>query len=76
VDRNSRDTVELSLDYDGARWWIMDPPLPRISKWALIEFSERIISSMNGLVKAGKASEGQKRYYTSYKDIVAFLKGL
>jgi hypothetical protein len=76
VDRNSRDTVALSLDFDGTRWWIMDPPLPRISKWALIEFSERIISSMNGIVKAGKASDGQKRYYASYKDIVAFLKGL
>lgn len=76
VDRNGRDTVTLSLDYDGSRWWIMDPPLPRVSKWALIEYSERIISSMSGIVKAGKASEGQKRYYAGYKDIVAFLKSL
>jgi hypothetical protein len=76
VDRNSRDTIKLSLDYDGARWWIVDPPLPRVSKWAIIEFSERIISSMNGLVQSGKASDGQKKYYASYKDIVAFLKGL
>jgi hypothetical protein len=76
VDRNSRDTVSLSLEYDGSSWWIVDPPLPRISKWALIEFSERIISSMNGIVKAGKASDGQKRYYESHRSIVAFLKGL
>jgi hypothetical protein len=76
VDRNSRDTVRLSLDFDGSLWWIVDPPLPRVSKWALIEYSERIISSMNGLVKAGKASDGQKRYYQAYKGIVAFLKGL
>jgi hypothetical protein len=76
VDRNSRDAVTLSLDSDGTRWWIVDPPLPRVSKWALIEYSERIISSMNGLVKTGKASDGQKRYYLAYKDIVAFLRGL
>lgn len=76
VDRNARDTVTLSLEYDGSRWWIVDPPLPRVSKWALIEFSERIISSMNGIVKAGKASEGQKKYYEAYRKIVSFLRNL
>ncbi len=76
VDRKSSDVVKLSLSFDGSRWWIDDPPLPRVSKWALIEYSERIISSMDGLVKAGKASDGQKRYYLSNKDIVVFLRSL
>jgi len=75
-DRSNRDTVRLRLDYDGSSWWIVDPPLPRVSKWALIEYSERIITSMNPLVKSGKASEGQKKYYTDNKDIVTFLRSL
>lgn len=76
ADRNGRDTVTLSLEYDGSRWWIVDPPLPRVSKWALIEFSERIISSMTGIVKAGKASDGQKKYYEAHRNIVTFLRRL
>ncbi len=76
VDRNDRDFIRLSLDYDGTQWWIKDPPLPRVSKWALIEFSERIISSMDDLIKKGKASEGQKKYYLNNKDIVIFLRSL
>jgi len=76
VDRIGRDTVTLSLEFDGSRWWIVDPPLPRVSKWALIEFSERIISSMTGIVKSGKASDGQKKYYEEHRDIVSFLRRL
>ncbi len=76
ADRNGRDAVTLSLEFDGSRWWIVDPPLPRVSKWALIEFSERIISSMSGIVKAGKASDSQKKYYEAHRNIVSFLKNL
>ncbi|HQI02497.1 MAG TPA: hypothetical protein PLF54_00390 [Deltaproteobacteria bacterium] len=76
ADRKSNDIVKLSLSFDGSRWWITAPPLPRVSKWALIEYSERIISSMDSLIKAGKASDGQKKYYLSNKDIVAFLRSL
>lgn len=76
VDRNSNDVIKLMLEFDGSRWWIKDPPLPRVSKWALIEYSERIISSMNDLIKTGKASDGQKKYYSSNKDIVSFLRSL
>lgn len=76
VDRKSSDIVKLSLSFDGSRWWINDPPLPRVSKWALIEYSERIISSMDSLIKTGKASDGQKKYYQSNKDIVVFLRSL
>jgi len=76
IDRKSSDIVKLSLSFDGSRWWITDPPLPRVSKWALIEYSERIISSMDSLIKAGKASDGQKKYYLSNKEIVLFLRNL
>jgi hypothetical protein len=76
IDRKSSDIVKLSLSFDGSHWWIKDPPLPRVSKWALIEYSERIISSMNDLIKTGKASDGQKKYYLNNKDIVVFLRGL
>jgi len=76
VDRKSSDVVKLSLSFDGSHWWINDPPLPRVSKWALIEYSERIISSMDSLIKTGKASDGQKKYYLSNKDIVVFLRSL
>lgn len=76
IDRKSSDVVKLSLQSDGTRWWISDPPLPRVSKWALIEYSERIISSMDSLIKAGKASDGQRKYYLSNKDIVVFLRSL
>ncbi len=76
IDRNSQDVVTLTLQYDGSRWWIMDPPVPRVSKWALIEFSERIISSMDNLIRTGRASDGQKKYFTSNKDIVVFLRSL
>lgn len=76
IDRKNQDSVTLALDYDGSRWWIMDPPLPRVSKWALIEYSERIISSMEDLIRTGKASEGQKKFYVNNKSIVIFLRSL
>ncbi len=76
VDRNDPDAVRMSIQYDGTRWWIKDPPPPRVSRWALIEFSERIISSMDELIRKGKASEGQKKYYMDNRDIVIFLRTL
>lgn len=76
VDKISQDVVTLTLEYDGSRWWITDPPLPRVSKWSLIEYSERIISSMDDLIRAGRASEGQKKYYVNNRNIVIFLRSL
>ncbi len=76
IDKSSQDAITLTLEYDGSRWWIMNPPLPRVSKWALIEFSERMISSMDDLIKTGRVSEGQKKYYINNKNIVIFLRSL
>jgi len=36
VERPHEEIVKLNLIYDGNRWWVIDPPIPRISKEALI----------------------------------------
>jgi hypothetical protein len=38
-----QEVVSFSLTFDGKRWWVVDPPLPRISKEDLLFFYEQTI---------------------------------
>ncbi len=38
AEKNDRDVVEYNMIFKGSRWWVWNPPLPRIFKKDLLEF--------------------------------------
>src|SRR5919109_2582344 len=45
-DRMSHDIVKLHLIYDGSKWWVYDPPTPRVSIEALIEYYRNTLNRL------------------------------
>lgn len=43
VDHNNQDTVTFNLVYEDNRWWVFDPPPPRLSKDGLVNYNEQFI---------------------------------
>ena len=39
-EKNDNDLVTLNLIFENSRWWVLDPPPPRVSKQVLIEYYE------------------------------------
>lgn len=72
-DYKQNDIEKLHLKYDGKQWWIIDPPLPRISKEALIKYFERIIARREG---SPRITDRQKEHYQYYVNELNELKNL
>ena len=53
---------KYTLVYKKKRWWIKDPPKPRVSRKALIEYNEGIIKAMESWVQERGVLK-QKEYY-------------
>jgi len=47
ADQLDNDLVTLNLVYEKNKWWVLDPPPPRISKDRLIEYYEYEIKHLN-----------------------------
>lgn len=62
VPNQTKEIEKYKLIYKANRWWIYDPPLPKVSRKTLIEHNNEIIKSMdNWILKEG--TEFQKQYY-------------
>lgn len=44
-DKKEHDIAMLNLIFDNNRWWVLDPPLPRIGKKAMIEEFENELAA-------------------------------
>lgn len=66
ADREDNDHVTLNLVFEQNKWWIMDPPPPRISKDVLIRYYER---------KFNKAAVNTPLWHRANK-ILTFFKSL
>jgi hypothetical protein len=62
IKTNKRSFEKYGLEYKKGRWWVNDPPIPRVSRNALIEYNDIIISRMSDFVLE-KGTKVQKEYY-------------
>jgi hypothetical protein len=81
-DIEEHDVVKLDLVFDNQsrKWLVIDPPLPRISREALIRFYESSLEAMYGSewLKNPIISQDEKRgnYQQEKLKIIKFLKNL
>jgi hypothetical protein len=73
IKTEKRTLVTYSLEYKKGRWWINDPPIPRVSRKAVVEHNEEIIKRMSEWVLE-KGSEVQKEGYYNLINTNAMLK--
>jgi hypothetical protein len=67
--RHNEDIVRLNLVYENNRWWIIDPPLPRVSLEAMIEKFKAILKRSDEIRKnnlGGLDKEQMKNWLESY----------
>jgi hypothetical protein len=74
-DYKENDAVRVNLVDDGKRWWVVDPPLPRVSKDVLIKGYEnsKICFDVNWIAQA---SEEQRQVCTEQQEILKELRAL
>jgi len=77
ADRMSRDIVKLHLIYTDSRWWVLNPPIPRVSLEAIISDHKSILDRLGDdwLQRPG-ISESQKQYYRKLQKNLEILKSL
>jgi len=65
IKKNKKSFVRYSLEYKKGRWWVYDPPIPRVSRKALIEYNDDHIRLVKDFV-VEKGTEVQKRIYYNF----------
>ena len=72
-----RDIVQYILTHRNGRWWILDPPLPRVSTDKMITYYEAVIDSHGSdyLTRPG-LSEAQRQNFRKLQDDLEILRGL
>jgi hypothetical protein len=73
--RAANDIVKLNLVHDGIQWWIIDPPLPRISKDRIERIYEDKLRGFDDKWRA-RASNEQKKSYLRAQEALKVLKSL
>ncbi len=73
IKTNRNNFVKYFLVYRDGRWWVTDPPIPRVSRKAIIDFNEKIIRLMSDFVME-KGTSIQKKYYSNLVEANKTLK--
>jgi len=73
-DYNAEDIVKLNLVYRDKRWWIIDPPFPRISREAIVTYYRGKLDRTKAILHNPKTSEEQKQSYRKLKDDLTILE--
>lgn len=69
-------TVQYELRKTKGKWYVFDPPLPRVSKAALLTHYEGAVQSMERVVKDPRASQAQKKVYEALKKDLDLIRAL
>jgi hypothetical protein len=73
-DYVEHEMVRINLAYEGSRWWILDPPLPRIGINAIVDYYERILSGFGASwLNRRDISKKQKQLYRKLRDDLRIL---
>ena len=76
-DSMERDIVILHLTYEDSKWWIFDPPPPRISLTAIMQDYKSTLETMgSNWLERPEISEAQKQSYRKLQQDLKILEGL
>lgn len=76
-DSIERDIVIFHLIYEDSRWWISDPPPPRISLPAIVQYYKNTLETMgSNWLERAEISEAQKQSYWKLQLDLKILEGL
>jgi hypothetical protein len=76
-DSMEQDIVIFHLIYEDSRWWIFDPPPPRISLPAIVQYYKSTLEIMgSNWLERPEISEAQKQYYQILQRDLKILEGL
>ncbi len=73
IKTNEKTPAKYQLIYKKDRWWLYDPPMPRISRNALIDYNDEKIRRLHEFVLE-KGTEIQRKHYYNYIDVNKMLK--
>ena len=72
-----RDIVVFHLIYENSKWWILDPPPPRISLTAITQYYKSTLETMgSNWLERPEISEAQKQSYRKLQQDLKILDGL
>lgn len=74
AERLNQDVVKLQLIRDQDQWLILDPPIPRISIKAIIQFYKEKINSMDDWIDTNPASDSQRKNYEAMRETLKILQ--
>ena len=76
-DSLGHDIMKLALIYDGSKWWVLDPPIPRISLEAIIRYHESHLTMLgDDWLQRPDISKSQKQSYHKLQENLQILESL
>jgi len=76
-DNMSHDEVKLHLIYNESAWWVLDPPIPRVSLEAIMRYHKSVLDRLGyDWLKRSDISEGQKQHYRKRQENLEILNRL
>lgn len=76
-DSIERDIVIFHLTYEDSRWWIFDPPSPRISLPAIVQYYKSTLETMgSNWLERPEISDAQKQSYRKLQHDLKILESL
>jgi hypothetical protein len=76
-DSMAHDIIRLYLIYNGSTWWVLDPPIPRVSIEAMIKAHKDYLNIMGSdWLERPDISEAQKQYYRKRQENLKILDSL
>ncbi len=75
-DYRKEDALEISLIFQDNKWWILDPPTPRISREAIINYYQQHLNRTKNLLILPDTSDAQKNKYYRMKEDLKILENL
>jgi hypothetical protein len=74
IKTNKISYEKYNLEYKKGRWWVNDPPIPRVSRKALIEYNDKSIRLTSDFI-IKKGTKIQKQVYFNLIETNNILKG-
>lgn len=71
-----REMVQYDLIFDGVHWLILAPPLPRVSKEAMLGFYEDRVTSFSKFIDDPDTSKAQRKQFQKDNETLKILKSL
>ncbi len=76
-DSLEHDIISLDLIYNRSTWWVLDPPIPRVSLEDITRYHKSHLNRLgDDWLQRPDISEGQKQYYRKGQENLKILESL